>query len=227
MKLKYWSLVLPHEHSACALVELMQIGKTPSGANPVLHHPPEAFNGIQVVPTVGWKQMQPKLFVPVRQRRRELFRPMDTTAIGDHHDLFPGVAKEGHHLMDIVAKRLCIKMWDDLIEDFRGAILDGANDAEQHAAGDAAPRVIPQPRVAFEAFFAFDVALAQGTYREASALGFAPPACPGEGKTPHDRFIFIEQNDLAPTSPILQGGQLERSPRQLAGAGASRPVGRL
>src|SRR4029453_19597853 len=80
VKLKYWSLVLPHEHSACALVELMQIGKTPSGANPVLHHTPEAFNGIQVVTTVGWKQMQPKLFVPVSQRRRELFRPVDATA---------------------------------------------------------------------------------------------------------------------------------------------------
>src|SRR5215831_18135576 len=38
VKLKYWSLVLPHEHSACALVALMQIGKTPSGANPVLQH---------------------------------------------------------------------------------------------------------------------------------------------------------------------------------------------
>ena len=103
VKLKYRSLVLPHEHSACALVELMQIGKTPSGANPVLHHTPEAFNGIQVVTTVGWKQMQPKLFVPVSQRRRELFRPVDATAVGDHDDLFAGVAKEGHHLMDIVA----------------------------------------------------------------------------------------------------------------------------
>ena len=224
MKLKYWSLVMRPEHSPRALVELMQIGKAPSGTNPVLHHTPEAFNGIQMVTTVGWKQMQPKLSVPVSQRRRELFRPMDTTAIGDHHDLFAGVAKEGHHLMDIVAKRLCIKMWDDLIEDFRGAILDGTDDAEQYAAGDAAPRAIPQPRLAFEAFFAFDLALAQGTYREASALGFAPPAGTRQGKTPQDRFIFIEQNDLAPTSPILQGGQLERSPRQLS-RGRSQPPG--
>ena len=46
MKLKYWSLVLPHEHSACALVELMQIGKTPSGADPVFPHAPEAFDVI-------------------------------------------------------------------------------------------------------------------------------------------------------------------------------------
>ena len=70
--------------------------------------------------------------------------------------------------------------------------MDGTDDAEQHAAGDAAPRAIPQPRLAFEAFFAFDLALAQGTYREASALGFAPPACPRQGKPPDDGFIFIQ-----------------------------------
>jgi hypothetical protein len=203
VKLKYWSLVLRHEHSARALAELMQIGKAPSGANPVLHHTPEAFNGIQVVTTMGWEQIQPKLFVPVSQRRCELFRPMDATAVGDHDDLFPGVAKEGHHLMDILAQPLRIKMGYDLVEDFRGPILDGTNDAEQHPAGDAAPRALLQPRLAFEAFFAFDLALAQGTYREASALGFAPPACPRESKTPHDRFIFVEQNDLTPTGPIL------------------------
>ena len=192
-----------HEHAARAVVELMQIGKTSSGADPVLQYAPEAFKRVEVVTTVGRQEMQPKLLVPVGQRRRELFRPVDATAVGDHDHLFAGVAKEGHHLMDILAQPLRIKMGDDLIEDFRGPILDGTDDAEQHAAGDAAPRAIPQPRLAFEAFFAFDLALAQGTYREASALDFAPPACPGEGKTPHDRFIFIEQNNLAPTSPIL------------------------
>ena len=68
VKRKYWSLVLRHEHSARALVELMQIGKATSGAEPVLHHPPEAFNGIEVVTTVSWEQIQPKPFVPVSQR---------------------------------------------------------------------------------------------------------------------------------------------------------------
>jgi hypothetical protein len=57
-----------HEHAARALIELMQIGKTPSGTAPVLHHPPEAFNGIEVVTTVGREQVQPKPFVPVGQR---------------------------------------------------------------------------------------------------------------------------------------------------------------
>ena len=54
--------------------------------------------------TVGWQEMQPKLLVPVGQRRRELCRPVDATAVGDHDHLFAGVAKEGHHLMDILAQ---------------------------------------------------------------------------------------------------------------------------
>jgi hypothetical protein len=224
VKLQYWSLVLRHEHSARALVELMQIGTAPSGTNFVLHHTPEAFNGIQVVTTVGWEPMQPKLFVPVSQRRRKLFRPVETTAVGDHDDLLPGVAKEGHHWMEIVAPPLRIKRRHDLREDFRGPILDGTDNAEQHPAGDAAPRALRPPRLAFEAFVAFAVALAQGTYRAASAVGLAPPTCPGEGQTPHDRFIFIEHNDLASTGPILSGGQCERSPRQLS-RGRSQPPG--
>src|SRR5262249_39244244 len=156
--------------------------------------------------------------------RRQLVRPVDATAVGDHDDLFPGMAKEGHHLMDILAPSLRSKMGNDLREDFRGPILDSPDDAEQHPAGDAAPRAILPPRLAFEAFFAFAWAGAQGTYREASARHVAPPACPGEGKTPHDRFIFIEPNDLAPTGPILSGGQCESSPRQLS-RGRSKPPG--
>ena len=99
----------------------------------------------------------------VLQGRVELVRPMDPAAIDDHHDLFPGFPEGSHDLVHILAQLLRITMRDDLIEDFRRAILDGADDAEQHAAGDAAPRAILQPRLAFEAFFAFDLALAQGT----------------------------------------------------------------
>jgi hypothetical protein len=52
------SLVMRHEHAARAVVELMQIGKTSSGADPVLQHAPEAFDGIEVVSTAGWQEMQ-------------------------------------------------------------------------------------------------------------------------------------------------------------------------
>jgi hypothetical protein len=41
----YWSLLMCHEHVARSLIELMQSRKTPSSADPVLHHAPEAFNG--------------------------------------------------------------------------------------------------------------------------------------------------------------------------------------
>ena len=47
------SLLMGHEHLARAVVELMQIRKTPSSADRVLQHAPEAFDGIEVVPTMG------------------------------------------------------------------------------------------------------------------------------------------------------------------------------
>jgi hypothetical protein len=42
-----------HEHPAGALVELVKIAKTSPSADRILHHPPEAFNGIEVMATVG------------------------------------------------------------------------------------------------------------------------------------------------------------------------------
>ena len=53
MKLIDGSLVMRHEYVAGAPVELMQIRQTASSADGVLHHPPEPFNGIEVVPTMG------------------------------------------------------------------------------------------------------------------------------------------------------------------------------
>ena len=47
------SFLMGHEDLARALVELMQIGKTPSRSNAVLHHAPEAFDGVEVVTTMG------------------------------------------------------------------------------------------------------------------------------------------------------------------------------
>ena len=83
---------------------------------------------------------------------------MKTTAVDDEDHLFPGVAQEGHQLMDILPKPLRIKLRDDFIQDFRGAILDGADDAEPHAARHATPPPIAPPRLAFERLFAFDLA---------------------------------------------------------------------
>src|SRR5919201_1418245 len=149
--------------------------------------------------------MEAYLAVVVSEGRVELVCPMDPAALDDHHDVFADFTERRHDLMEILAQLLGIKVGHHLIEDFRGPILDRTYDAEQHAAGDAAPRAILHPRLAFEGLFAFDLALTQGAYGEASALGGAPPARPRQGKAPQDRFIGIEHNDLAPARPGFEG----------------------
>ncbi len=79
--------------------------------------------------------------------------------------------------------------------------------------------------MAFEGFLTFDLTLTQWPQREARALGFAPPAGVGQGKAPHDGFIFIEQNDLAPASPVFQSGECERGIREVRGLGIEPPGG--
>jgi hypothetical protein len=155
--------------------------------------------------------MEAQLAVIVLQGRVELVRPMNPAAIDDHHDLFASCAEGRHHLMEILAQFLGIKVRHDFIEDFGGAILHSAEDREQYPAGDAAPRAILHPRLTFERFFTFDLALPQWTDREASALGCAPPAGPRQGKAPEDGFVFIEQNDLTTPRLVLEGGKFERA----------------
>src|SRR5439155_17898494 len=169
--------------------------------------------------------MEAQLSMVVVESRVELVRSMDPTTIDDHHHLFLGFAEGRHDLMEIVAQFLGVKMRDNFVEDFGGAILDRANDTEQHPAGDPAPGAIADPRLAFEALVAFDLTLAQRPGGQARALRFASPACPRQGKAPEDRFILIEQDDLTPTSPVLQGGKFERRPRQLSGGGSKSPRG--
>jgi hypothetical protein len=47
------TLLVRYKHLAGALVELVQSGKTPAGTDGVLHHPPEAFEGIEGMAAVG------------------------------------------------------------------------------------------------------------------------------------------------------------------------------
>jgi hypothetical protein len=54
-----------HEYLACALGKLMQIGTTPSRSHAVVHHAPEACDGIEMVPTVGREAMEAKPVVVV------------------------------------------------------------------------------------------------------------------------------------------------------------------
>ena len=169
--------------------------------------------------------MEAKRSVVVIECRVQLVRPMDTAAIDDHHDVFAGFAEGCHHLMDVLAQFLGVKMGHNFIEDFGSPVLDGPNDAESYPAGETAPRAIRQPRLAFEAFFPFDLALAQWPGREARALGFAPPAGAGQSEAPQDCFIFIEQNDLAPTRAVLQGSEVDRVRGEVGRGGIEPPGG--
>src|SRR5499427_6807603 len=116
-------------------------------------------------------------------------------------------------------------MRHDFVEDFGGPILDGAQHAEQHATGDTTPGAIASPRLTFAGLLTVDLTLAQGTYREAGALGGAPPARAGQGKAPQDRFIFVEQNDIALARPVLQGREVDRAIGEVGGVGIEPPGG--
>jgi hypothetical protein len=61
---------------------------------------------------------------------------------------------------EILTQLLGINVGHDFREAFGRAVLHRPHDAEQHPAGNAAPRAIRQPRLTFETCFAFDVALA-------------------------------------------------------------------
>jgi hypothetical protein len=163
--------------------------------------------------------------MPVCEGGGERVGPMDPTAIDDHHHLLLSFAKGSHHLRDVLAQFLGVEMGHNFIADFGRPILDGADDTQQHAAGDAAPRAILQPCLTFETFFAFDLALAQGTGREPRTLDAAPPAQPGEGKAPQDRFIFVEQNDLTTARAILQGSEVDRARGEVGGGRIEPPSG--
>jgi hypothetical protein len=89
----------------------------------------------------------------------------------------------------------------------------------------------PQPKKTVGTFRplerGFDVTLAQRARVDASALRCAPPARAWESKAPEDRFVFIEQNDLAPASPVLQGGKGERAIGEIGRGGIKATGGTI
>src|SRR5438132_7292064 len=90
-----------HEHATNAPIKLLEIRKTATSPDLVFQYTPEAFNRIEMVTASDWQELQPKAPLPMRERRGKRVRPVDATAIDDHHHLFPGGGKDGHHLMDI------------------------------------------------------------------------------------------------------------------------------
>jgi hypothetical protein len=153
------SLLMRPEHLACALIEQMEIGQTPAGADGVLPHPPEAFHGVEVVATMGGEAMEAQRAVLVLQGRVALVRPMDPAAIDDHHDLCASCAAGRHHVMAIWAPFLGLTVRHDCRADFGGARLHSAEDREQDPAGEAAPGAVAQPGLAFQGLLTFDLTL--------------------------------------------------------------------
>jgi hypothetical protein len=154
--------------------------------------------------------MKAKFAAVVVEGRVEFVRPMAPAPIDHHHHLFLGFPEGRHHLVDILAQLLRIKVRDDFIEDFGGTVLHRPNDTEQHPAGDPAPGARADPRVALARFVTFDLTLAQRACGQTRTLRCTPPARTGQGKAPQDGFIFIKQNDLALASLVLEGRQFDR-----------------
>src|SRR5439155_23301860 len=114
--------------------------------------------------------MEAQFAAIVVEGRVEYVRPMDPTPIDHHHDLFLSFPEGCHHLVKILAQLLRIKVRDDFLEDFGGAILHRANDTEQHATGDPAPEARAKRRLACEGFVTSELTMARSTWGETRML---------------------------------------------------------
>jgi hypothetical protein len=226
-----WPLWMRHEHLAGALGEQRQITHTPSRSHGIFPRPPAAVERVKMRPTGGREAMPLQRAVVVLQCRGQLACALDAAAIGHPHHLYAGVAKDGHHVLDILTACLRRNMRHHFGADTRGAIRDRAHAMEPDATGQATPGTGRRPGLAFEALWRFAVAWAHRACGQASALGTPPPAPSGQGNAPDQGCLCIEPEALALTRPGLQGGawamglgQVSGVGRALAGraAGASR-----
>jgi hypothetical protein len=160
---------------------------------------------------MGREAMEAPRAMVVVEGRVELVRPMAPAAIADHDDVFARCAEDRHDVMEILAECLRITVGHDFREDLRGALLDGADDAEEPTAGDTTPRAGRSSRRPCAPLLRCDLALAQRACGQAIPLGAAPPAQPGPGKAPPERFLFREQEDLTSTCSGLPGGEVKRA----------------
>jgi len=110
------SLLVRHEHLMRALVELSQIGTTPSSTDGVLPHPPEAFDGMEVMAAVGREAMEAHPALIVVEGRLQLRRSMDPAPVDSPEDVFAGCAEDRPHLLDLLAQLLSVNMGHDLRE---------------------------------------------------------------------------------------------------------------
>ena len=74
-----------------------------------------------------------------------------------------------------------------------------------------------EPSVSFEMLLGVDLMSRHRMKRQAIALISTPPADSGQGKAPHDRFIFIEPDEPVLSGLLLQLGQFDSRLSQLMG----------
>jgi hypothetical protein len=198
--------LLGHEPLPCARVERRHIRQTPARPKRFLPPPPAACDRVAVGPPRGGEKRQPQLGVPGCERRRTLCGTMEAPAVHNHDARCAGVAPEGQPLMALGTPALRIHVGADLLEDVRGALGDGTQDAEPPPAGHAALPAIAAPHLTFAGCCAVALAVAQWACPPAITLSTAPPASPRAGQAPHDRLLFLEHHDLPLAGTILPGG---------------------
>jgi hypothetical protein len=91
------------EPLADALRELRQLAQTSPGAAGLLPHPPEAFDGGEVMSAGGWQARAAPRAVVVVEGRVERVRPRDAAPLNHHPNVCAGVAADGHPLMEVLA----------------------------------------------------------------------------------------------------------------------------
>jgi len=188
-----------------------EVAPTSSRAQGVLHHAPEACDGIEMVATMGREAREAHRAVVVVEGRVELVRPLEAAAIDAHDHRFASCAEGRQHVMALLTPLLGSNVRDDWREDFGGALVDSADAAAHHATRDAAPRAGRPPRLPWVTFVLCDLALAQRAGGPAIPLGAAPPAQPRQGKAPPQRFSCIEHDALPAPCPGLQGRACQRA----------------
>src|SRR5262245_34274125 len=117
--------LMRHEHLPRALVERRQVGQAPSGPAGVLPPPPEAFDGLEMVTTRGWEDVEPHLALIRVEGRGALVRPMPPAPLDTPHYLCASLAEGRHSLMTILPPLRGITVRHDFLEDLRRAILPG------------------------------------------------------------------------------------------------------
>jgi hypothetical protein len=75
------SLVMAPEDLTRALLEELEVGKTPSSPDLLLHHAPKAVGGGEMMATRSGEEGQAILLLPMGERRCERVRPVEATAV--------------------------------------------------------------------------------------------------------------------------------------------------